>query len=477
MICATANGDHMTDEKRIKRISVRGLQDTFDYEIEFLGDQGTAILIAPNGYGKTAFLGVITECLQFRLFDAAEYRFDELNVIFEDKTRWLFKTTKYSYEDEPDSRLTTREYKMYLRRRERSETFIQFTHFDKKGKAKTDPGLIGLDALPAPLLRRAIERHLPVERVGPNHFRDFRNGDRVSTGTLIERYRNMLIHDSDFVREFGDLAPSFVQGVGSGLNCVFIQTQRLIQFSKPSRNDDNSSSKQDEILRQADHLASLLQTTYATYASTSQDLDRSFPNRLMTRSEKPTKYDLDGLRKDLAAIENKRKALTEAGILVDTAEPLVAPKDEFIENVADALDIYVEDSKKKLSTFDEIFEKVAVFRDLMSKKLHPKKLTISRERGAQVRRGEEVVSLEKLSSGEQHEFIMLFRLIFETPKNSLVLIDEPEISLHVSWQLEFMSDLARIQSANAFQCIIATHSPQIIQGADDITFDLSEQVT
>lgn len=94
-----------------------------------------------------------------------------------------------------------------------------------------------------------------------------------------------------------------------------------------------------------------------------------------------------------------------------------------------------------------------------------------------MRRGEEPVGLDKLSSGEKHEFIMLFRLIFETPPNSLVLIDEPEISLHVSWQLEFMSDLARIQSANSFQCIIATHSPQIIQGADEITFDLSEQVT
>lgn len=466
----------MTDEKRIKRISVSRLQDTFDYEIEFLGDQGTAILIAPNGYGKTAFLGVITECLQFRLFDAAEYRFDELNVVFEDKTRWLFKTTKFSDEDEPDSKLSMREYRMYMRKRERNETYIHFTHFDKNGKAKKDSGLIGIDSIPSPLLRHAIERHLPVERVGPNHFRDFRQGDRVSTGAVINRYRNMLVHDAEFVREFGDMNSSLLQGVGNGLNCVFIQTQRLIQFSKPSRSDDTSSSKQDEILRQTDHLASLLQTTYASYAATSQDLDRSFPNRLMTRSENPAKYDLDGLRKELAAIENKRKALTEAGILVDTAEPLVAPKDEFIENVADALDIYVEDSKKKLSTFDDIFEKVAVFRDLMAKKLHPKKLTISRERGAQVRRDEEVISLEKLSSGEQHEFIMLFRLIFETPKNSLVLIDEPEISLHVSWQLEFMSDLARIQSANAFQCIIATHSPQIIQGADDITFDLSEQV-
>jgi len=55
------------------------------------------------------------------------------------------------------------------------------------------------------------------------------------------------------------------------------------------------------------------------------------------------------------------------------------------------------------------------------------------------------------------------------------LIDEPEISLHVVWQLEFMADLLRIQAANNFQCVIATHSPQIIQNAGDITIDLADQ--
>ena len=136
----------------------------------------------------------------------------------------------------------------------------------------------------------------------------------------------------------------------------------------------------------------------------------------------------------------------------------------------------MEDSKKKLATFDEVYSKVSVFRELLSKKLKPKELLINREFGAQVRRGKEDIGLSKLSSGEKHEFIMLFKLIFETPANSLVLIDEPEISLHVSWQLEFMSDLAKMQSANQFQSIIATHSPQIIQGADHITFDLADQV-
>jgi predicted ATP-dependent endonuclease of OLD family len=71
---------------------------------------------------------------------------------------------------------------------------------------------------------------------------------------------------------------------------------------------------------------------------------------------------------------------------------------------------------------------------------------------------------------------MLYKLIFETPENSLVLIDEPEISLHVVWQLEFMADLLEVQAANRFQSIIATHSPQIFQGVEHLVVDLAEQV-
>ena len=113
---------------------------------------------------------------------------------------------------------------------------------------------------------------------------------------------------------------------------------------------------------------------------------------------------------------------------------------------------------------------------MLKEKLKPKDLIINREKGAEIRRGKDSLSLEGLSSGEKHEFVMFYKLIFDTPENALVLIDEPEISLHVLWQLEFMSDLTSIQSANKFQSIIATHSPQVFQGVEHLIVDLAEQV-
>ena len=56
----------------------------------------------------------------------------------------------------------------------------------------------------------------------------------------------------------------------------------------------------------------------------------------------------------------------------------------------------------------------------------------------------------------------MFDLLFNVKAGSLVLIDEPEISLHVSWQLKFISDVEKISELSNFQFIVATHSPQII---------------
>ncbi len=56
----------------------------------------------------------------------------------------------------------------------------------------------------------------------------------------------------------------------------------------------------------------------------------------------------------------------------------------------------------------------------------------------------------------------------------MVLIDEPEISLHVAWQKEFLNDLQEIINIQNMPVVIATHSPQIIDGNWELTVDLEE---
>jgi len=83
-----------------------------------------------------------------------------------------------------------------------------------------------------------------------------------------------------------------------------------------------------------------------------------------------------------------------------------------------------------------------------------------------------LIPVASLSSGEQHLLVLYSKLLFDIPPKSLVLIDEPELSLHVTWQHEFINDLKRIIDLCDFDVLLATHSPQIVNDKIDWMVDL-----
>ena len=72
----------------------------------------------------------------------------------------------------------------------------------------------------------------------------------------------------------------------------------------------------------------------------------------------------------------------------------------------------------------------------------------------------DLVTIDQLSDGEKQLYGRVVALMMLEPRNSMILIDEPEISLHPAWQQEIMKIYAGIGVNNQF--IVATHSPQII---------------
>ena len=75
------------------------------------------------------------------------------------------------------------------------------------------------------------------------------------------------------------------------------------------------------------------------------------------------------------------------------------------------------------------------------------------------------VELKDSSSGEFHLFTTMIGLMASTRKNTLVLIDEPEISLHPNWQMryiQFIKDLFKNTDRVKAHIIICTHSHFLI---------------
>ena len=73
--------------------------------------------------------------------------------------------------------------------------------------------------------------------------------------------------------------------------------------------------------------------------------------------------------------------------------------------------------------------------------------------------GEEF-DINNLSSGEKQLFLRTLSIKMLEPKNSIILIDEPELSLHPKWQQRIIEVYKKIGENN--QIIVATHSPHIL---------------
>ncbi len=79
------------------------------------------------------------------------------------------------------------------------------------------------------------------------------------------------------------------------------------------------------------------------------------------------------------------------------------------------------------------------------------------------RSGSDPVSINSTSSGERCLFINILGIASVIENNSLICIDEPEISLHPEWQEKYMHLLMKtFSSYDGCQFVIATHSPQLI---------------
>lgn len=84
----------------------------------------------------------------------------------------------------------------------------------------------------------------------------------------------------------------------------------------------------------------------------------------------------------------------------------------------------------------------------------------------------ENASVYYMFSGERQLFVLITTLMFveDEKQASILIIDEPELSLHLKWQEMFVDSL-RAANSNV-QLILATHSPSIILDNEQYCVDL-----
>lgn len=80
-------------------------------------------------------------------------------------------------------------------------------------------------------------------------------------------------------------------------------------------------------------------------------------------------------------------------------------------------------------------------------------------------KGERTIELKSASSGELSLISSLVYLITTARSNPLVLIDEPENSLHPLWQRDYIARVLAALEYRSASIVVATHAPLVVTGA------------
>lgn len=106
-------------------------------------------------------------------------------------------------------------------------------------------------------------------------------------------------------------------------------------------------------------------------------------------------------------------------------------------------------------------ERWELFCDIVDEMFAPTEKTINRDAAkVELQQMDETLDLKWLSSGEKQMLTILMTVLLEDGDYTVLLMDEPEVSLHLEWQQVLISTIQQL-NPNA-QIILSTHSPAII---------------
>jgi len=435
---------------KLLNVKIYGLFGTFNHDIDLNQDERITIITAPNGYGKTIALKII-----YSLFNNKFAFFSKL----------VFNNIIFTFDNNNILEIIKKEKKIEFILKENNEKSVPFIYPSKemeKEMSHTIPSHIIEDFTPS-----------FIRRIGADRWLNELTGIRLTTEEVLEQYNDEF--PEKILERLNGKIPKKLSLFLKSMTVYFIQEQRLILRQPIS----DHRMRQDVVItdtieKYSQELSQMIRQKIGEYAQITQSLDSSFPKRLFGQNSHS--YSIDELKDKLNNLQVKRQKISEYGLLKLDDDSSLFSNVSIDDNETKVLSLYIADNDKKLSVFDALIQKIELFSDILNeRRFNFKSIEIDKEKGFifKTKKGD-TLKLTELSSGEQHEVVLLFELLFKAQENSLVLLDEPEISLHVVWQKAFLRDIEEIIKLQKINIVIATHSPFIIDDQWDLTVNLEE---
>lgn len=441
----------------VAEIRLDGLFGRFNHAVKVGQRERLTILTAPNGYGKTALLNLVNFLFRKEFLGLQAYPYKELTILLDDRRGVSIAPRSMDLLGNASHVSPVLVFSPINIQNADSWEFDRTTIFTRDE--------------PIP-----FERYVPyLDRLTHDRWVDERTGQVYSTIEVVEKFRDQL--PERFRRTVG--MPEWLSHFLNSVKCHLIETQRLLDVSfEPdyvSGRRRNAVPK-PVVERNAQQLATRMSAAIQAYGLNAQKLDQSQPKRVLLEFSKPPQAE-SAIRERLTSLEAHFSELVSVGLIDKSLAPQITQADVIsADHTRNFLNVYVQDTENKLGVYAGIYRRIKLFQELVNSHLSFKGIRVDRQHGMVIHDDQgNTLPLSALSSGEQHELILIYELLFQVDDHALILIDEPELSLHVAWQKRFIADLERIQAVVPMNIVLATHSPQIINDRWDLVVELSAQ--
>ncbi|GAA3011613.1 AAA family ATPase [Streptomyces fulvorobeus] len=421
--------------RNITQASINGLFGYVDHDVRFSKDSPITIISGPNGIGKTHFLRLLYALTTLDLKTLATVEFRKIEIHLKDRSVLRLAQTRDGDE----------------------VVGFKFSEKQSPRRAYRVTNVPYVDS-------KDSDQDLPfnVVQLADGSWYDTRYDRPITSQTAQRRYGISVTPDALAYFEGTWLGEFFTES-----KSILIDTQRLENSSAPSR----ARSDVRPVRQYITQVAAQLSDARRKSLNESLRADQTFAVRVLKKAR--TTINEKDLKERYQRIADQHAELHASGLSVSPVD-VQFPDGKTSPTERRILNVFLDDWERKLKPLLPTHEKLKTLRRIVESKFIGKELVLT-QRGHILFRSKyngKPLSVNSLSSGEQHLLAVFTMLLFAASEGSLVLVDEPEISMHAAWKHSFLNDITEVANIAKMQIVIATHSSAIINGNWDIVQEI-----
>lgn len=449
-------------------IKIENLLGEFSAEIPLDSEDGITLIHGPNGCGKTTFFRMLEFLHKGNQFMLSRIPFEKISLIFSDGRR-----TEISREEKHLSPIELQAVANQLGG-EYARAIVEKTY-----APIVDGSFYGSASQTTEEIRVRFLRVKETDSA-PITYIDWFDVQNCSAEIARRLGRKYLVNQAEFEKRrldsvpavrtarlsfdeaFAECGPGFVHEDHGwwevAEQALFICEAVKVVWTK--RVADSGVIRSSELIKRAWDIA------VSAYYEEASRQDKKTPSALFAVKETDPVLEDQKIREEYAALVGAQKEFEMLGIIPEGDTSLNLPSEPMDVFQKRALPIFMESMREKHKTLESFGAKINFLLCFLNENVTSKKIILKNEKEGALSivhtRTDRPLKLTDLSSGEQNLIVLLSAILFGNEESEIVLIDEPEISLHVAWQRSFLDALKEVSTLTQKKFLIATHSPQVV---------------